>query len=165
MITLLEDSNEDWWKVCASQFIRFLSKRKNILFSILNSIKAATVNNHLLSICFRRREELMTELDIFLLTLFRECNKMRRFTGVSGHSLAARNRDRWLWRRTRWAPLCWTFTGLEQQSYQWLKGKMCKMRTGRFFHCNFTRSIICMVTVSSSQLRAVFALCKRILDA
>lgn len=94
MITLLEDSNEDWWKVCASQFICFLSKWKNILFSILNSIKAATVNNCLLSICFLHREELMTELDIFLLTLFRECNKMRRFTGVSGHSLAARNTDR-----------------------------------------------------------------------
>lgn len=95
MITLLEDSNEDWWKVCASHFISvFFPKGKISCFQYWICIKAATVNYLLLSICFLHRGELMTELDFFLLTLFRECNKMRRFTGVSGHSLAARNRDR-----------------------------------------------------------------------
>jgi len=69
-------------------------KGKNTYFQYLTCTKAIGVNNFLLSIHFLHREKLTTELDFFLLTLFKECNTMRRFTDVSGRSLAARSRDR-----------------------------------------------------------------------
>lgn len=93
MITLLEDTNEDWWKVSI-----FLSFKKNHL------VTEITTNAIIVDACllFPFRGKFKTGLAFFQPTLFREYNKMRRFLDVLGPSLGVKNRGRWHWKRIRW---------------------------------------------------------------
>lgn len=86
MITLLEDSNEDWWKVI-NYFLLF---KKNHLVAVTVG-NASTINAF---VFFSFRGRLKIELVSSQLTLFREYNRMRRFLDVSEHSSGVRNRGR-----------------------------------------------------------------------
>lgn len=95
MITLLEDTNEDWWKVSIS----FSLKKKNYHLVTVITTNATIVDACLL---FPFRGKFKTGLASFLPTLFREYNKTRRFLDVLGPSLGVKNRGRWHWKRIRW---------------------------------------------------------------
>lgn len=92
MITLLEDTNEDWWKVSISLSLK---EREIYLFgNYLVTIITTDVTIADACLLFPFREKFKTGLASSRPTLFREYNKMRRFLDVLGPSLGVRNRGR-----------------------------------------------------------------------